>query len=301
MNTGHRDELLKNPEVQKAMAKAGEQALHDPEVQRKMAEVAKDKFPEFAESAASSISAWVQDPETHHKAAELASYSLQAAMNAPREVYALLEQGPRGLRTLAFFGGLASFGVAIWQLTKFGKAVTRVEPVKYAIDIYQMVFCLITILFEASPRHIGMIGCIDRLHDSLIEYCKFLTTFIGRGLFYMFQGSLWLVEFEWKDKTLLKWVEVLVGGYMVMIGFFNFAMHWGVLPTTVVEKARDLEESAVRTAASAARKTVNAVQTHVKKVLNKDEPDSRKSMLDRSRQVDFSEVELTEGPPRFEK
>jgi len=295
---------LKHPEVQKAMAKAGEQALHDPEVQKKMAEVAKEKFPEFAESAASSISAWVQDPETHHKAAELASYSFAIVKDAPREVYALLQQGPRGLRTLAFFGGLASFGVSIWQLTHIGRAVKKVEPVKYAIDVYQMVFCLITILFEASPRHIEMIGCIDRLHDNLIEYCKFLTTFIGRGLFYMFQGSLWLTGFNWKQdsKSPYKWVEVLVGGYMVMIGFFNFAMHWNILPTTVVEKAREVEESAVRGAVSVARKTMTAAQSHVNKVLHKgEETKGRESMLERSKQVNFGEVELVEGPPRFEK
>ncbi|KAF4728655.1 hypothetical protein FOZ62_016965, partial [Perkinsus olseni] len=54
------------------------------------------------------------------------------------------------------------------------------------------------------------------------EHAKFLTLLWGRGLFYLFQGSLALVQF-----TLL---YAIVGVYMVVMGVLCIAMWKGYQP-----------------------------------------------------------------------
>lgn len=243
MDDAMRDQLLQSPEVQKAVAKAGENALNNPEVQAAMVKAAQEKFPHMADSAMDSVQTWAQDPAAQAKAAAFATAAFwqaeQMAAHAPEEVYKLLQQGPKGVRILAFMAGCASFGISVWHVVKFWKAA--IHPFQYVMDFYQTLFCLMTMMFEANPNHIQKLKCLDKIHDMLLEYCKFLTTCFGRGMFYTFQGSIWVgqVKFAnwWKPSEL---AELIVGLFMCFIGILNFAMHWGIMPVQVVNKGASL-------------------------------------------------------------
>jgi len=245
MDDAMRDQLLQSPEVQKAVAKAGEDALNNPEVQAAMVKAAQEKFPHMADSAMDSVQGWAQDPAAQEKAKAFATAAFwqaeQMAANAPEEVYKLLQQGPKGVRILAFIAGCCSFGVSVWRVVKFWKGAFH--PFIYVMGCYQTLFCLMTMMFEANPDHIAKLKCLDKIHDLLLEYCKFLTTCFGRGMFYTFQGSLWVgqVKFAnwWKPTEAIK---LAVGLFLCFIGVLNFFMHWGVMPVQVVSKGAALSQ-----------------------------------------------------------
>ncbi|KAF4757675.1 hypothetical protein FOZ63_023495 [Perkinsus olseni] len=81
---------------------------------------------------------------------------------------------------------------------------------------YQFLFGVITCILEANPELLR-----ERVHwqEKIYEHAKFLTLLWGRGLFYLFQGSLALVQF-----TLL---YAIVGVYMVVMGVLCIAMWKG--------------------------------------------------------------------------
>jgi len=261
-------------------------------VQRVMAQQAQEQFPAAADNAIGQIQDMANDPEAHKKAIEWASWGAHGAAalaeKEAKEVYALLQQGPKGVRVLAFAGGVLSFALGCWKLAHFWRAF--IHPVQYAIVFYQMIFCSVTLVFEANPAHIQKMPRLDRLHDSLLEYCKFLSTCFGRGLFYMFQCSLWCVVVNYwlifkaplpKKGVTHECVTLGVGFYIGIIGMFNFLMHWDIMPVEVLEKSREVSAPAVAVASRMARQTVAWVQDKVETDTHKDSEtgDKKKSLV----------------------
>merc|ERR1711920_586171 len=88
------------------------------------------------------------------------------------------------------------------------------NPVAYMVSFYLFAFALSTMLFEARPQwieHLG--GPLNGYQDLLLEYCKFFALSGGRGMFYVFQGSLWLC-----GASLGTLLQLLVGGALVFVG-----------------------------------------------------------------------------------
>merc|ERR1719223_1828107 len=98
-------------------------------------------------------------------------------------------------------------------------------PVTYVLSTYQLIFALTTILFEMKPEWIQKIGMgLDGYQDMLIDKCKFLTETAGRGLFYIFQGTLWLCF-----ASLSELLDLGTGAFMVFVGLLNIIVHFGGL------------------------------------------------------------------------
>lgn len=238
------------------MKKAGDKGLNDPAVQKEMARVATEEFPHLAANIADNIATMAADPEIAAKASEFAYEAFDEAKdlyeNGGKEVYALLEQGPKGVRVLAFFGGMASFGLAIakciphfWNL---GELLTF-EPMIYLIAFYQVVFSAVGVLNEVDPARIQKYKGIDKFHDAVLEYCGFLRTMFGRGFFYLYQGSWWVSQCEFSkiaSHPVAELVELGIGLYLCFIGVLYFGMHMGMMPTTTVEKSREIAVDAGR-------------------------------------------------------
>jgi len=246
MDEEHLQELMKHPEIQKAVAKAGEDALKNPEVQAKMLEVATEKFPELASSAASQIAEWAEDPECQEKARKTAAYIYDKAEDlvedAAEEVMDLLKQGPAGVRALAFMGSVGAVAAAAMDVLKFWHLLFK--PTSYLLDLYQIIFAFTSAIFECHPQTIEKFERLDKWHDMLVLYAKFLCYPAGRACFYFFQGSLWIVEVisEAQDsdkkffRTPAEWVKFLVGAYMMFIALLNLWMHWGIMPVQGLNK-----------------------------------------------------------------
>merc|ERR1712037_358945 len=95
-------------------------------------------------------------------------------------------------------------------------------------------FALSTMLFEARPEWIEKVGGpLNNYQDLLLEYCKFFAFSGGRGMFYLFQGSLWLC-----GAALDRPLQLLVGLGLVFVGVMHTLMHFGIMPQDVALKMK---------------------------------------------------------------
>lgn len=106
-------------------------------------------------------------------------------------------------------------------------------PVAYVISCYEFIFALTTILQEMPEEWIEQVPKAAAYQDMLEDQCKFLLRMQGRGLFYLFQGSLWLAF-----ATLTKVLDLAVGSYLCFIGAMYIAMHNGVMPEQCISITR---------------------------------------------------------------
>lgn len=236
MDPAVKEALLKDPVVQQKIQAAGENALNDPEVQAQIMKTCQEKFPQYAAQASGAVSQWANDPATQAKAKEYAGVALGALAGAGGSAVALIEQGPDGVRVLAFFASMGSFVLALMQLINvlaiFG------HPILYVVAVYQIVFAFSTVLFELKPEWIETIQSktglpVQKYQELLIENAKFLSLNGGRGLFYVFQGSLWLAF-----AALSEILKLCVGLFLVVIGILHGLMARGIMPQQIAQKVR---------------------------------------------------------------
>mmetsp|Transcript_69382 Transcript_69382/g.136151 ORF Transcript_69382/g.136151 Transcript_69382/m.136151 type:complete len:262 (-) Transcript_69382:105-890(-) len=231
------DKLLKDPRVQASIKQAGTDALSDPAVQKMIVDACQEHFPEYAEAAKNKVKDWAKDPAVQAKAKKYAGVALAFVGSAGDQVLKQIEQGPTGVRLLAFLGSTASAVNAVLSLINifrvFGHAIL------YMVSVYQFIFSVTTVLFEMKPEWVTSIE--DKLHipvskyqDMLLDNAKFLSLVGGRGMFYIFQGTLWLAFASFSD-----FVNLLIGLFLVFIGVVHVLMHFGVAPKDVATKMRN--------------------------------------------------------------
>jgi hypothetical protein len=234
-----RDKLLADKKVQEAMKKAGEAGMSDPKVQEAIKNAAKEMF--TAENAAKAMDMakeWANDPEVQAKARHAAGLAMAGMGQAAQQFIGCIEQGPDGLRFLAFVAGVASLVNTVFTIINVGK-ILGLQFVSYAVALYQAVFAFTTILFEAKPEWIAKVPGLSAYQDMLIRYAKFITMAVGRGAFYIFQGSLWLVLMP----SILS-LDFLVGCLLIFVGVMHVLMHFGVMPQHVAAKAKEALDKA---------------------------------------------------------
>lgn len=273
MDDQHLHEILKNDAVKKAIANAGEEALKHPEVQAQMKTAAQEQFPELAHAFGEKIVHWAQDPEAQEHAKNAAGFAFEGAKRmtakvaeeTAEEVYDLIKQGPAGIRALAFFGSMAALVVALWDVVKIWHII---HPASYVIDCWQMIFAFTSSLFEAHPSYLEKSKLLDRYHDVICEYGKFLCFPLGRALFYFFQGSIWVSQIVNRSGVTLwtsppELIRFCVGVYLLIIGQFNLWMHWGIMPVVGLNKTKDLAIPALRKVSVFARQAGSYVADKV--------------------------------------
>lgn len=224
--------LLKNPEVQEAMKKAGTEAMADPAVQKAIIDAAKKTLTaENAALVANKVKDWAKDPEVQAAARHYAGMAMAYAGGAGQAFVGCIEQGPAGVRFLAFLASTASAVLSVMNLIDLRGLFS---PVQYIISGFQFIFALSTMLFEAKPEWIEKLGTwVNKYQEMLIEYCNFLTTCWGRGGFYIFQGTTWLI-----NAGLGNLDDLIVGLFLFFIGALTVAMHFGIMPQSIAAKAK---------------------------------------------------------------
>uniref|UniRef100_A0A7S4SLN3 Uncharacterized protein n=1 Tax=Alexandrium monilatum TaxID=311494 RepID=A0A7S4SLN3_9DINO len=225
------EELLKDSQIQEAVRRAGMRALTDPAVQNAVLKAIKDRAPQLASQAGSLVRAWAGDPEVQARAKYLAGATVHVAGHMGESCIHCIEQGPEGVQVLAFGAGAASLVLAALQvlnpLAVVGAAFT------YVVSLYQVVFSLTTMLFEAKTEWINQIQSISEYHDLLMVNMRFLSLSLGRGLFYVFQGSIW-----WVMSSFFGIPHKLLAIYLCCLGALYILMHFGVMPQHVATKMR---------------------------------------------------------------
>ena len=146
------------------------------------------KGPFTAETAAKvkdKVKEWANDPEVQAKARHYAGMAMAYAGRAGALVAGVIEQGPAGIRIIAFCTSLASVALFIFFFIDIKNAL---GCIKYAVAVHQAVLALTTMLFEAKPEWIAKVLGLDGSQNKLIEYWRVIAIIGGRGLFYLFQG-----------------------------------------------------------------------------------------------------------------
>merc|ERR1712154_469095 len=153
-----------------------------------------------------------------------AGLALHHVAHAGEHILKRIEQGPTGVRVLAFFGGLGSCINAMLHVLDVVSLLTG--PVLYVVSLYQLVFSITTMLFEAPPEYVQSTQekCpaiqVDTYQNMLLENAKFLSLSGGRGLFYVFQGTMWLAF-----ASFTQWINLFLGLYLAFIGVLHLLMH----------------------------------------------------------------------------
>merc|ERR1719424_2164096 len=238
-------QLLSDPKVQQAMAAAGQNAMNDPKGQAAMQEAAKesgsalakqlqDQGPQMAKEAMDKAMKMAGDPEVQAKAKEYASKAgalaaQYGAMGADMFM-SKLEQGNVGVRVLAFFISLASIANAVQTVIN---PVSLLGPITYVISVYQLIFATSSALFELPPEYLEKVKFLEEYQHMIAQKCAFMSDVQGRGMFYIFQGTLW---FGFASMDIL---DLAVAALLVFIGIVHVAMHYGVGPSTIAAKMRE--------------------------------------------------------------
>mmetsp|Transcript_47066 Transcript_47066/g.121683 ORF Transcript_47066/g.121683 Transcript_47066/m.121683 type:complete len:375 (-) Transcript_47066:89-1213(-) len=225
--------LLQDPAVQEAVRKAGQDALSDPTVQRAIINTCRQKFPEYAAHGARMVSEWAQDPEVQRQACQYAGVAALYAGQVGEQFVGLIEQGPAGLRLLAFGGGVAC--VVMAGRTVLNPASLAHGPLMYVLALYLTMFSLTTMLFEADQAWIAKVPRLDVYQNLVLDKAKFVAEAYGRGLVYGFEGTLWLSLYG----SITSPLELALGLYFLGLSVLHILMHFGVMPQHVARKLRE--------------------------------------------------------------
>eukprot|EP00931_Biecheleriopsis_adriatica_P081396 TRINITY_DN54725_c0_g1_i1.p1 TRINITY_DN54725_c0_g1~~TRINITY_DN54725_c0_g1_i1.p1 ORF type:complete len:289 (-),score=61.71 TRINITY_DN54725_c0_g1_i1:47-874(-) len=239
LDASQRNAILKDPAVQRAIAEAGKDALSSPAVQQQILATCAEKYPELASQAASKLQSWAEDPAFKEQLAGMASRTAaataSAAVAAPGTILRLIEKGEPGVRRIACTCGLVS---AAWSFIGVVNVFNILTPIDYIVDMYLCIFGLTTAMFEASPRWVARCDLLKAYQDGLIDNAKFLCKCWGRGMFYIFQGSLWFGQCGIKTPLTLCLALMLC-----FVGVLNVMLFFGIAPQRAVHGCIDAIKS----------------------------------------------------------
>lgn len=130
------------------------------------------------------------------------------------EVRNFVEQNPSQVRATVFLMALASAvycGLGIFNI--FALSFT---PVEYMVNVYLMLFAIVTLMMEGKPEWPG----VSKVQEKIFFQAHFLSTVGGRAGFYIFQGTFGMARY---DSDLL---QFLFGVGFFAIGVLVLLQQW---------------------------------------------------------------------------
>mmetsp|Transcript_10177 Transcript_10177/g.25002 ORF Transcript_10177/g.25002 Transcript_10177/m.25002 type:complete len:462 (-) Transcript_10177:564-1949(-) len=131
-----------------------------------------------------------------------------------------VQQGPEGVRTLTFVGGVCMclyYGVS---LLNFFALLTN--PFRYFMEASFLVFGGITVIWEASDDVLADWRVLREYQAWIAEYVKCLAIPWCLGVFYFYVGSLQVMLCRGYVS-----LDMLLGLYFCLMGAFNLSLHYG--------------------------------------------------------------------------
>jgi hypothetical protein len=233
------ESALRDPQVQAMVREKGQAALQDPAVQAQILDYAKANGGPALNFAKEQIMQFGQDPVVQAQAKHYASQAGVAFGQAAEHGVSLVEQGPTGVRLLAFLAGCASCVCSVMTFLDVGNLLGHLPAA--VVAGYQIVFSVSTMVFEAPPSVIEKVPGLTGYQDLLIDHVKAMSEVMGRGLFYIFQGTLW-----WSLSKLHNILNIAVGGALIFIGFLHVAMYYGKLDTVAAKMRQGYQAASQR-------------------------------------------------------
>lgn len=151
------------------------------------------------------------------------------AMQVGGELHKYVQEGPAGISILCFLGGLATCIIGCFGLVgNFSNGLS--QPFQYVLNAYLTFFGFVAILLEADVEILStkpVIGklapVVEQKQFQIFEHAKFLTELRGRGLFYIFVGSL-------AGTQCLYCLLFLCGLWNAAMGIMCLLMSFGINP-----------------------------------------------------------------------
>jgi len=144
-----------------------------------------------------------------------------------------ITEGPAGVSILCFIGGLVTTLVGTMGLIG-GILGSFLDPFHYVLNGYLMIFGAVTVLLEADVEFVRKLKLLGHLAPILEKYqteveqsALFLTELFGRGLFYLFVGSLAITQ-------CVMCLQFLIGIWNVVMGVLCLLMSFGINPASVI-------------------------------------------------------------------
>jgi len=150
-----------------------------------------------------------------------------AAKDTLGAVHHYIQKGPGsdGVGWLCCIGGLATTVVGALSLLN---VFAIFDPLAYLLNVYFLFFGITTCVLEAPDDWLRRSGKLLNARQFLETYTRFLVTRGGRGLFYLFQGSLWITL----DSTFS--ISFVLGTYLLFLGLLCIALQYGMLPQSML-------------------------------------------------------------------
>mmetsp|Transcript_126096 Transcript_126096/g.199959 ORF Transcript_126096/g.199959 Transcript_126096/m.199959 type:complete len:362 (-) Transcript_126096:17-1102(-) len=242
-----RQTIFEHPKVTEAVrnSEKGRTApLSDPAVQEQMLSVCYERHPEVAEVAPAAIALWGKDPAAQRAAQVAAGHSpvhpaIATLVSSDGNNRQMVNQASPAIRAAAFGGGIACIFVSLFPLVN--PVLMFTHPVVWSIHAYQLLFSVATLIFEAKPSWVTWVKNVENHKEVLLLNAQLLASALGRGLFYIFQGVMWLCmgyAFPGHDRHEEKsavakaymFIATFSGIFMVLLGVAHLLMHWEILP-----------------------------------------------------------------------
>eukprot|EP00929_Paragymnodinium_shiwhaense_P016280 TRINITY_DN124541_c0_g1_i1.p1 TRINITY_DN124541_c0_g1~~TRINITY_DN124541_c0_g1_i1.p1 ORF type:complete len:203 (-),score=48.94 TRINITY_DN124541_c0_g1_i1:103-711(-) len=155
-------------------------------------------------------------------AREAGGYAAAATSDVTTMLKDYIQRGPQGVGWLCFVGGLVTFVFGMLGTIDIFAVIS--SPLTYLINVYQMAFGAGTCVIEAPEEWVPKYQRLQRMQAFTHRHAKFLTTFGGRGLFYIFQGSLAL------SLSGVMSLSGILAMYMFLLGVMCIMMQYGYKP-----------------------------------------------------------------------
>jgi len=148
---------------------------------------------------------------------------------AAHELHGYVQEGPAGISILCFLGGVATTIVGIIQgVLNIGALFSM--PFHWVLSMYLMGFGFVSVLLEADTEKLKTMKFIGHFSPfvehqqmEIFKRALFLTELRGRGLFYLFVGSLAITQCWWC-------LFFLVGLWNIIMGILCLLMSFGINP-----------------------------------------------------------------------
>jgi len=154
----------------------------------------------------------------------------------------IVSQGSPIIRVLSFGGGVASAVMSLFALVN--PVMVLVHPLMWLVHFYQLIFSVTTLIFEAKPEWVHHFNMLENYKEILVENARFMARCLGRGMFYIFQSTLWAclgysqpVESSTQTaaidtiERLYHLLAIVLSILMFGVGFAHVLMHFGIMPS----------------------------------------------------------------------
>lgn len=184
------------------------------------------------------------DPKTARKAEEITQKGMthvkSGVVTAHTAIQEYMQKGATGLRFLAFVGGAGITLTGLLNIAQITGLIT--EPMYYLVNIYQVLFGVGILLLEAEPALVDKYESLSKGQAWVQENLQVLTTVWGRGVFYLYVGSVEL--FADASGSLL---GLLLGCYLLVVAGLLIASDFGYGPEMVCAPVFDVLNKALGT------------------------------------------------------